>query len=219
MTDIFREVDEEVRQDKALEFWQKYQGLVLAVALLIVAGAGAWQYWVHQKNKAAQEAGAKYETALQLSRDGKGTEAEAALADLAKTGPAGYASIAKMRAAAELGARDAAAGAKAFDAVSVDSTVSSVLQDVAKLRAAMLRIDTADKAEIESRLTPLAAAGQPFRNAARELLGLAALKRDDLDTAGRWLDQIVVDSGAPAGTRRRAEALLGVVRAGKPAAK
>ena len=142
MSDIFREVDEEVRQDKALAFWQKYQGLVRAVALLIVAGAGAWQYWVHQKAKAAQEAGAKYETALQLSRDGKGAEAEAALADLAKTGPAGYATIAKMRAAAELGARDAAAGAKAFDAVSVDSTVSSVLQDVAKLRAAMLRIDT-----------------------------------------------------------------------------
>ncbi len=30
MSDIFQEVDEEVRRDKALEFWTKYQNYLLA---------------------------------------------------------------------------------------------------------------------------------------------------------------------------------------------
>ena len=34
MTDIFQEVDEEVRRDKAAEFWKKYQNLILAAAVL-----------------------------------------------------------------------------------------------------------------------------------------------------------------------------------------
>ena len=37
MTDIFQEVDEEVRRDKAAEFWKKYQNLILAGAVLIGA--------------------------------------------------------------------------------------------------------------------------------------------------------------------------------------
>ena len=30
MSDIFQEVDEEVRRDKAAEFWKKYQNQILA---------------------------------------------------------------------------------------------------------------------------------------------------------------------------------------------
>ena len=86
------------------------------------------------------------------------------------------------------------------------------------MRAAMLRIDDADQKEIEDRLTRLTQAGATFRNTARELLAVAALKREDYESAGRWLDAIVVDAQAPQGTRQRAEALLGLVSgAAKPA--
>jgi hypothetical protein len=89
------------------------------------------------------------------------------------------------------------------------------MQDVARLRAAMLRIDQADGAELKRRLEPLAQTGAPFRNSARELLAYAALKAQDYEAAGRWLDQIVVDLQAPAGLRQRAETLLGLVAASK----
>jgi len=36
MSDIFQEVDEEVRRDKALEFWKKHQNLIIAGAALIM---------------------------------------------------------------------------------------------------------------------------------------------------------------------------------------
>lgn len=215
MADIFREIDEELRRDKAAKFWARYQTPIIALAILIVIAAGAWRAYDYYRARQAQEAGAKYETALQLARDGKSAEAEAALGEVAKTGPNGYALLARFRAAAETGKRDPDGAVKIYDAIAADSAADATLRDVAKLRAAIVRLDKAEPAEIQRRLEPLAQGGQAFRNSARELLALAAFKRNDLEAAGKWLDMIVVDAQAPAEIRQRAEALLGLVAGAK----
>ena len=69
--------------------------------------------------------------------------------------------------------------------------------------------------EFQDMVTRCAAAGAPFRNTARELLAFAALKAEDFDAAARWLDAIVVDAQAPQSIKSRAEALIGLVSAGK----
>ena len=220
MADIFREVDEDVRRDEANRLWERYQGLVLAVAAVIVLATGGWRAYDYWRTQKAEKAAAQYEAALIQARDGKSDEAAAALKGLTGAdAPQGYRTLAALRLAAETGRKDPAAGTKAYDAIGQDAAVPPLLQSAAKLRAAMLRLDEADAKEIASRLEPLAAAGAPFRHSAREMLGLAALKANDLDAAGRWLDQLVIDADAPAPVRERAEALLGLVRAGKPAAK
>jgi hypothetical protein len=215
MADIFREIDEDLRRDKAAKVWERYQKPIIAVAVLIVAAAGGWRYYDSSRMKLAQDTGARYEAALQLSRDGKSAEAEATLADIAKSGPAGYALLARFRAASESAARDPDGAVMIFDAIAADSGVETTMRDVARLRAAILRLDQADAGEVQRRLEPLAQAGQPFRASARELLAVAALKRNDFDAAGKWLDMIVVDAQSPGEIRQRAEALLGLVGGGK----
>ena len=215
MADIFREIDEDLRRDKAAKVWDRYQKPIIAVAVLIVAAAGGWRYYESSRTKQAQDVGARYESALQLSRDGKSTEAEATLADIAKSGPAGYALLARFRAASESAARDPDGAVMIFDAIAADSGVETTMRDVARLRAAILRLDQADAGEVQRRLEPMAQAGQPFRASARELLAVAALKRNDFDAAGKWLDMIVVDAQSPGEIRQRAEALLGRVGGGK----
>ena len=215
MADIFREIDEDLRRDKASKAWQRFQTPVIILAVLIVAAAAGWRYYDYQRTKQAEEAGARYESAMQLIRSGKGAEAETALADIVKSGQPGYALLAKFRAAGESAVRDPDGAVQIYDRIAADAAIDSSFREMAKLRAALLRLDQADAGELQRRLEPLAQAGQPFRNSARELLGLAALKRGDLETAGKWLDMIVVDAQAPADIRQRAEALLGLVSAGK----
>jgi hypothetical protein len=215
MADIFREIDEELRRDKAAKAWERYQKPIIALAALIVIAAGAWRFYDYDRTQKAQAAGGKYEVALQLSREGKSTEAEAALGDIAKSGPAGYALLARFRAAGESAARDPDGAVKIFDGIAADTNVDGAMRDVARLRAAILRVDKADAGELQRRLEPLAQAGQPFRASARELLAVAALKRNDLEAAGKWLDMIVVDAQTPGEIRQRAEALLGLVGSGK----
>ena len=38
MSDIFREVDEDLRRDQAVDLWKKYGSIFLSIAVLIVAG-------------------------------------------------------------------------------------------------------------------------------------------------------------------------------------
>jgi hypothetical protein len=217
MSDIFREVDEEVRRDQAAQVWARYQNWFIALAVLVVAATAGWRLYDHYRTKQAEEAGAKYEAALTLAREGKGPEAEGALEQIARSGPKGYALLARLRDAAELSGRDPAAAVKAYDAIAADGTIDPLFQNLARLRAALLRLDEADAKEIEGRLGPMTASDNPFRYSAREALAVAALKHDDYDTAGRQLDTIVVDPQAPPSMRQRAEAMLALVRAGKRA--
>ena len=215
MADIFREIDEEIRRDKASKVWEQYRTPILAVAALIVAAAGAWRAYEYYAVKQAEEAGAKYEQALQLAREGKSKEAESTLEEIARTGPPGYAMLAKFREASETAAADPDGAVRIYDALASDAAVSQPLRDLAALRAAILRMPKADAGEMQRRLEPLAQAGKAYRNTAREMLAVAAFKRDDLEAAGKWLDMIVVDAQSPPSIRQRAEALLGLVTGGR----
>lgn len=214
MSDIFREIDEEVRRDKAAAFWKAYGNLLVALAVLIVLGVAGWQYWLHRENEASQAVGARLEAALKSSRDGNGGEAETILKDLATNAPAGYRQIARFRLAAETGKRDPAAGAAAFDALANDGSLAPVYRDVARLRAGMLRVDLLPYAELRAVLEPLASPQSILRHSAREFLGIAALKAGLYEDAGRWFDAIVTDPLSPRVLRQRVDLYLTLVRGG-----
>jgi hypothetical protein len=212
MADIFREVDEDVRSDKLTKTWSKYSIVVYGLAAAIVLGTAAYTYMNHKKTVAAEAAGAKFIAAQELARANKAAEANAAFEALAKDAGPGVRALALLRAAEEKGLSDRAGAVKALDALAADSSVPSMLQDAARLRAGLLRADEADKAELENRFGPLL--NGPFRYSARETLALAALKRGDLEYGGRLLDQLIVDPNTPASMRQRAEALASLARGG-----
>jgi hypothetical protein len=211
MSDIFREVDEDVRHDKLAEFWSKYSIAVLALAFAIVAGTAIFTYWRHQTLTQAEDAGARYEAAQALAAQQK-PEAAAAFAALAKTAPKGYQLLARLRAAEETSLTDPAAAVASFDLIAADASVDPLWRDLARLRAGMLRADSADKNEIEQRLAPLM--NGSYRFSAREIMGLAALKRGDLEEAGKLFDQVIVDPNAPPDLRQRVQGFLSLVRGG-----
>jgi hypothetical protein len=214
MADFFREVDEDYRRDRAIQFWTKYQYWFIAFAVLVIAGTGAWRYYEHIRAEAAEAAGAKYESAQQLSAEGKSIEAEAVFAALGKTAPKGYASLARLRAADELATRDPQAAIGVYDGLAGDPTYNDYFRDLARLRAALLSLDNSDPQQLEQRLTPLAARTFPYHDTILELQGLAALRRNDLEAAGRAFDAIAADPQTSSALRQRAEAFLGLVQAG-----
>ena len=217
MADIFREVDEDVRRDKAAEFWNKYQNWIIALALAIVLATGGYRYWDYQRRIAAEEAGAKFEAALQLSQQGKKDEAEAAFGALARGNASGYAVLARLRAAAEAGSQKSEEGVKLFDAIGADTSIDKNFRDLARLRAAILAIDTASLEDARKRLEPLAGADGVYRHTARELMALAAFRAEDYDMASKWLDNMIIDAQTPGSVRQRATTLQALVAAGKPA--
>jgi hypothetical protein len=212
--EFFREVEEEYRRDQIAQIWTRYSGVIVAVAVLVVAAVGGWRYWQHVERTQAEATSARYEDAVRLSRDGKADDAEKALEAVAKDAGGGYRLLSRFRLAAELGKQNPEDGAKAFDALSADASVPGTWQDLARLRAAYLRIDSADPASLRPQIERLAAPTNPWRHSARELLGLSGLKSGDYDFAGRWFDQIAADRETPQGLRQRLEIYSALVAGG-----
>jgi len=211
VADIFHEVDEEVRREQLKKLWDRYSIYLIAVAVLIVAGIGAWrgyEYWVA---KQAAAAGEEFEVAMSFSEEGKYAEAEAAFAKVAAEAPNGYRMLARMRAAAALAQVKPADAVKAFDEISADTSFGTTWQDLAAVRAGMLLVDTAPLAEMRQRLESLSEPTRTFRHTARELLALSAWRNHDMAAARRYLDMIATDAETPPGTRARAEVLSGLI--------
>ena len=197
MSELFDEVDEEVRREQLKKLWDRYSIYVIALMVLIVAAVGGWRgYQYFEAQKAAE-----------LSDQGKHAEAETAFTELAAKAPSGYRTLARLRAAAEAASRDPKAAAKMYDEIAADRGVGGEWQDLAKIRAAGLLVDSAGYADIQQRLESSAAPKSTFRHTAREMLALSAWRNNDTTAARKWLDAIAEDGETPSGLRSRAEAL------------
>jgi hypothetical protein len=207
VSELFDEVDEEVRRDQLKKLWDQYSIYIIALAILIIAGVGGWRGYQYLEAKKAAEAGAAFDRAAELSDQNKHAEAEAAFADLAVKAPSGYRILARLRTAAEIAARDKAAAAKAFDDIATDTSVAAPERDLARIRAAQLLLETTTYPNMLQRLEPAAGKDGAFRHSARELLALSAWRANDATATRQWLDMIANDGDTPPGLRSRAEAL------------
>jgi hypothetical protein len=213
VSDIFHEVDEEIRREQVKKLWDRYGILVVIAAVLIVAGVGGWRGYQWWQAKQSAEASVVYDAASELVEQGKAAEGEAAFAKLATDGTAGYRLLARLRAAeAE---KNPEAAVAAYDAIAKDPSVTATLQELAAVRAALLLVDTAPLAEVTTRLEPLTAAGSAFRHTARELLALASVKAGDPASARKWIDMILADADTPQSARARVDVLATLNESGK----
>ena len=207
MSELFDEVDEEVRRDQLKKLWDQYSIYIIAGAFLIIAGVGGWRGYQYLEAQKAAEAGAAFDKAVELSEQNKHAEAEAAFNDLAAKAPWGYRMLARMRAAAEVATRDPQAAAKMYDDIAADRSIGAEQQDLAKVRAVGLLLEKSTYPNMLARLEASAAPGATFRHTARELLALSAWRANDAAAARKWLDLIAADGETPPSLRSRAEAL------------
>ena len=207
MSELFDEVDEEVRRDQLKKLWDQYSIYIIAGMILIIASVGGWRGYQYLEAKKAAEAGAAFDKAVELSEANKHAEAEAAFADLVAKAPFGYRVLARLRLAAEVASRDAPAAAKMYDEIAADRSVGVAEQDLARIRAAQLQLETASYANMKERLEAAAAPGATFRHTARELLALSAWRANDAAATRQWLEVIANDGETPPSLRSRAEAL------------
>ncbi len=213
MSDVFREVDEEVRREQFKKLWERYQVLIVATVLLVVVGVGGWRVYEWWQTDLAARTGTQFEDAIALAEGGKNDEAERAFAQIAAQGTPIYRALARIRQAAAIAQSDAAAAIEAYKKISADSGVEQVLRDVAALRAASLSIDAGAYIDARRLLEPLAQPGRDFRHAARELLALNAWKSNDRPGALKWYATILTDPEAPASSRSRVEMLIALTAA------
>jgi hypothetical protein len=207
VSELFDEVDEEVRREQLQKLWDRYSIYIVALVLLVIAGVGGWRGYQYVETEKAAKASEAFNRAAELSERGKHEEAEKAFAELVAKAPYGYRLLSRFHEAAEVAVRDPKAAAKMFDDLAADSSIGAEQQELARIRAAGLLVDSASYADMKQRLEPDTVPSAAFRATARELLALSAFRGNDTTAARLWVDQILTDTDTPPSMRSRAEAL------------
>ncbi|ABX61469.1 hypothetical protein C064_00883 [Brucella suis 63/252] len=217
---FIREVNEELRSERAKQVWRNFGPALIGAAVAVVLGTAGWVGYQHWTDSKASASGDKFLAALDLAAAGKTDEALAAFTDLEKTGYGSYPVLARLRVASVLADKgDAAAAVKAFDEISADNSVPEPLRNIARLRAGYLLVDNGSYDDVAKRVEPLSADGNPMRTSAREALGLAAWKAERFDDAAKLFKLVAEDSLAPANARQRANIMLDLMHSAGVAAQ
>ena len=211
MSDIFREVEEEVRQERLQKWWKTYGNYVVAgVSVLVIVVAG-WKLWERYDQQQRLKMSVQFESAAQISAAGQNDLAAQEYARIAKKAPSGYALVAQLTEADELLASGRTGDAVALYLKIADKDKAG-LGDVARMRAAWAQGDKMTTAELQTLLMPLNDGKSRWRFMARELLAYRALHDDKTADAQKEFAALAAASDAPASLRQRAEAMATLIR-------
>lgn len=217
MTDIFREVEEDVRREKWAELWNRFGTAIITVAVLVFAGTAAWVAWDAWSDRRAVEAAEQYIAAARIPEDRK-DDARAAFAAVAETYGGGYRTLAQLQQAGlKADAGDIAGAVAQYDMVAGDGAAPAPIRDFARLQAATLLAGEADLTAIRNRLAPLLAEGSAWRWPAREIIAFTAVRTGDWAEARAMLTPLAEATDAPDAMRTRARQMLAIVAQREPA--
>lgn len=209
MADIFQELEEDLRRDRAAALWRKYGIYLVGAAIVLVVGTGAWSAWRHYETRQRIAAGDRFTEAMLAANQGQTDAAVTGFAGVATEGPAGYALLARMQGAAlKVRAGDRAGAAAIYDGIAADAQAPETYRQAALLLSVMQQSDTGEPKALSDRLAPLAGDDNPWRHSARELQAMLALRAGDQERAKTLLGGLSNDTNAPQSVRNRAGEML-----------
>ncbi len=215
MADIFQEIDEELRRERASALWAKYGIYVIAVAVALVLATAGWAALRHYHTNQRLEAGDRFTAAMLAANQGQTEAAVTGFGEIASGGPEGYALLARMQGAGlKVRAGDRAAAAAIYDSVAADTGAPEVYRNAALLLAVMQSVDSGDPKALSDRLGPIAGDDSPWRHTAREIQAVLAVRAGDTARARTILGGLAKDIAAPQSLRTRAAEMMSALGGG-----
>jgi hypothetical protein len=201
---FLREVDENLRRDRARDFAKKYGSwLIGAVAVFLIA-SGGWIYWQYRQQQLAEQ---QIEQLAEVYRDigsGKVDQAPQKLDKLVADGGDGLRASALFTSAAiALEKNDVKSATAKFAQMANDDDLPKPYRELALIRQTALEFDRLKPEEVIARLQPLAKPGSPWFGSAGDMTAAALFKQGKKAEAGRLYGTIAKDPTVPDSIRAR----------------
>jgi hypothetical protein len=213
VTDIFREVEEDVRRERFEQLWKKYGDYFIAGAALLVIAAAGFQLWRYYEQRETARASVTYTAAQQLLVAGQSGSAAATFSKLAQSAPGGYSQLALLQQANAL-----YAAGNVPEAVDLYKQVAAkgdpLLAPVARIRAAWAIVESAPRSDVEALLQPLTDTSNAWHPMAREILAYSDYRAGNVAAALREFRAISKDPASPIAVRQRSDAMTTYLGAG-----
>lgn len=215
MSDVFEQVEEELRSDRYTRLartWLPVVGAVLGVALV---AALAWWGWDSWQTSRADAGSAAYDRGIEALQAGNEPGALAAFTEAGEKGNGAYKSLSLQQQAGLAVSKGEMARAIELLDQAAKAGGDPILSDVAALKAVWLVMDTdASLADIESRLAPLVKEGRPYRAFALQAQAMTRIQFGQFQPAREILVQLQLGQDVPDSIREQAQATIAQIDAG-----
>jgi len=211
MDDIFKEVDEELREERLTKIWKRIGPYVIGIlsGTIIITSAviGYREYDETQR----QNWGVQFAEAMNLSEEGNWQESLDLYETLTEKTNLGYKTLSLFQAAslyAKNGNKEKALEIyQSLESKALDEN----FRDLATLMLIYLQFDNADPEILEKRIEKLASKGNPWYYNAVELKGFLFAKQKNKEKQIEIFNILSKDNKAPEGVRTRANDMLAIL--------
>jgi hypothetical protein len=205
MSDIFREIDEELRRENFGKLWERYGQYLVGLAIVIVVATGAVVGWREYQARTQRAESVRYAAAMELAQKNELARAADDFAALARDSGGGQAALARLQEAAlRARAGDEKAAIATYKTIAQDGTIDTVYRDLATLLAALHGLASSEPKAIIDEVAGLTNTTNPWHASALEITALAHLRAGEREKAHEIYKGLADDLAAPQGLRARA---------------
>ena len=202
---LFKEIDEDLRQQKYANLWKKYGKFVIGGAVVLILGVASVKGWEAYKLDRKMTDSNLLMSALKSIDQANPNSTIALLDTLIKDGSSGYSILAKFNQAAILAKNSKYQKAiENYLSISEDMNVEQDLRDLALIKSAYLSLEHSSSDKLQEKLSAIITIENTWRHSARELSALFAYKSENTVRAHQLYKELADDPTAPAGMRARA---------------
>ena len=211
MDDIFKEVDEELREERLTKIWKRIGPYVIGIlsgAIIITSAVIGYREYDETQR---QNWGVQFAEAMNLSEEGNWQESLDLFEALTEKTNLGYKTLSLFQAAslyAKNGNKEKALEIyQSLESKALDEN----FRDLATLMLIYLQFDNADPEILEKRIEKLASKGNPWYYNAMELKGFLFAKQKNKEKQIEIFNILSKDNKAPEGVRTRANDMLAIL--------
>lgn len=211
MDDIFKEVDEELREERLTKIWKRIGPYVIGIlsgAIIITSAVIGYREYDETQR---QNWGVQFAEAMNLSEEGNWQESLDLYETLTEKTNLGYKTLSLFQAAslyAKNGNKEKALEIyQSLESKALDEN----FRDLATLMLIYLQFDNADPEILEKRIEKLASKGNPWYYNAVELKGFLFAKQKNKEKQIEIFNILSKDNKAPEGVRTRANDMLAIL--------
>ena len=211
MADIFEEVEEGLRQDRAAKLWKKYGVFAYLAAGLLIGGVALNEYLQHNRAQEINESAITFETGLDELETQEWQPAAETLSPLVnedvEISPLAANYLAQVRLQ---GSADAAGAVEALEAA---ANTETPIGKMSLIKAAYLKSNSMSRADLESYLGSVAVEETAFGALAKELLAAKSAAEGDIERARTEFNELRFLANVPEGVQQRAVSALAALPA------
>jgi len=214
MSNLFNEIDEDLRQEKLKSLWARYRNAIFAAIIIIaiiLISSESYKYWTKSK---IEKSGIIFSQLIENIEGNNIEGAETDIKELMLNGTNEYQNYAMiLNADILVGQNQLNTAEDAYEDIIENSR--GLLKEIAQLKLAYLKIDTSSYAEINDLLSNLLLEESLLYLFATEALAISAYKEDSYELGIKHAQKIIDSKRTTTGMYDRANMMLKVFNSKK----